>query len=322
MLGVPYSHITFTLPHGLNGMARRNKKQIYGLLMRTAWKTIKTLCEDPDNVGALPGMTAVLHTWGGDLKYHVHVHCLVTFGGLDKKQEWRWPRRKRKMAPYRKLRGRFRALFLRSLKRQMLKGEIRYHQPFEELHRELIKKEWVVNHQWPTAETKVIEEYLGRYICRIAISNKRLSYDANSQKVRIQYNDYAKQQSGQPAPKAFRQMDPLVAMSMILQHQLPAYFQKVRHYGLHAGRTYEKNREHLPEGVKRNGASVRTLIQILRDLLKAVPFRCTHCGATHFEVEGLAADAGYLRRLLKRHQRSPPAPKDRQTAPDIKVSLL
>lgn len=28
-------------------------------------------------------MTAVLHTWGSDLKYHVHAHCLVTFGGLS-----------------------------------------------------------------------------------------------------------------------------------------------------------------------------------------------------------------------------------------------
>jgi len=37
MLEVPYVHTTFTLPHELNGLARRNPQEIYGLLMRSAW---------------------------------------------------------------------------------------------------------------------------------------------------------------------------------------------------------------------------------------------------------------------------------------------
>ena len=62
MLKVPYVHTTFTLPHDLNGLARKNKKAIYGLLMRSCWQTINELCSDKSNVGAKPGMTAVLHT--------------------------------------------------------------------------------------------------------------------------------------------------------------------------------------------------------------------------------------------------------------------
>ncbi|MBK6816441.1 MAG: transposase [Saprospiraceae bacterium] len=33
---------------------------------------------------ATPGMTSILHTFGSDMKYHIHVHALVTFGGLAK----------------------------------------------------------------------------------------------------------------------------------------------------------------------------------------------------------------------------------------------
>lgn len=53
------------------------------MFFRVAWQTLRQLCGDKTRVGGLPGMTAVLHTWGSDLKHHVHIHCLVTFGGLD-----------------------------------------------------------------------------------------------------------------------------------------------------------------------------------------------------------------------------------------------
>ncbi|MEM6697853.1 MAG: transposase zinc-binding domain-containing protein [Bacteroidota bacterium] len=62
MLKVPYCHITFTLPHQLNGLARKNPKVIYGMLMRVAWKTIDHLTQQDTYLGGKVGMTAVLHT--------------------------------------------------------------------------------------------------------------------------------------------------------------------------------------------------------------------------------------------------------------------
>lgn len=79
LLKVPYVHSTFTLPHELNGLARNNQKAIYSLLMKTVWKVVKKLFANPKNVGGLPGMTSVLHTFGSDLKYHIHAHCLISF---------------------------------------------------------------------------------------------------------------------------------------------------------------------------------------------------------------------------------------------------
>ncbi|MBK7410577.1 MAG: transposase [Saprospirales bacterium] len=111
-------------------MAWRGDTPLYTLLLRTAWKTICSLCEEADHVGGMPGMTAVLHTWGSDLKYHVHAHCLVTFGGLtaDPVPEWKWPKRKNKLAPFRKFSKVYRTLFLAALQELMSRREVVYHQ--------------------------------------------------------------------------------------------------------------------------------------------------------------------------------------------------
>jgi hypothetical protein len=315
MLAVPYVHTTFTLPHELNGLARRNRAEIYGLLLRSAWKTVDLLCRDEENVGGKAGMTAVLHSWGSDLKYHVHAHCLITFGGLSKdpKADWKWPKKKKRLAGYRKICGTFRAVFLKGLKALMpteeadrKKGDLVYHRTYEEMEVELMKKRWVVHNTFPTSDTKVIEEYLGRYICRIGITNSRLSYDAGGKNVQIEYNNYRKQEKGKAAPKDYKQLPPLMAMQMILQHQVPRYFQRVRHYGLHSGVTYKKIKDDLPEDLKRNGKTVRTVIQILKSMLKQAPNCCTKCGGFDFEEEQIAGDPAYIKQFIELKKRGPP----------------
>ena len=56
-------------------------------------------------------------------------------------------------------------------------------------------------------------------------------------------------------------------VKVFLQHVVPAYFHRVRHTGLHAGATYKKIKDQLPDTVKRNRKTVRTVIQILTSLL-------------------------------------------------------
>jgi len=88
MLRVPYVHAVFTLPHQLNGIARNNANTIYSGLMQAAWETVHEIGK---STGYTPGMTSVLHTFGSDMKYHIHVHALITFGGLDNQGKWVYP---------------------------------------------------------------------------------------------------------------------------------------------------------------------------------------------------------------------------------------
>lgn len=312
MLPVPYCHITFTLPHALNGLARRSPKAVYNLLLRSAWATLKELCADEANVGGLPGATMVLHTWGSDLKYHVHAHCLVTFGGVGQgpkgAAQWEWPKRSKKLAGFRALRGVFRATFLKGLRACMERGEVQGIANFESLRAELLSKAWCVNHQRPRADAGIIEEYLGKYICRIGITHKRLSYQRGGKNVRIEHNDYARQEPGKPAPKAYREVAPLTAIGLILQHKLPRHFQRSRHYGLHAAPCYGKWEQLLPSKLRRNGGTVRTLFQLLRALLGEQPYECGQCGCTSFEREHVAPDRAYIVEHVLRGRAPPAAP--------------
>jgi len=150
--------------------------------MRSAWKTIKKLSKDEDNIGGLPGMVAVLHTFGSDMKYHVHVHTLITFGGLDENGEWHWPKRRKKIAPYRKMCSSYRNTFLKMLNEQIDKKEHVLVKDIEQVLEELESKRWNVRNQYPTADTEVLTRYLSRYINRVAISKSRLAYVAGQNK--------------------------------------------------------------------------------------------------------------------------------------------
>ena len=83
LLPIPYFHVVFTLPHQLNPLIRVNQRTLYDLLFQTAAQTLQAFARDPTHLGAEIGITAVLHTWGQTLTEHVHVHCVVTGGGLS-----------------------------------------------------------------------------------------------------------------------------------------------------------------------------------------------------------------------------------------------
>ena len=44
---------------------------------------------DKQWLGATPGIIQVLHTWNQELDYHVHMHCIVSGGGLTKTRKIR-----------------------------------------------------------------------------------------------------------------------------------------------------------------------------------------------------------------------------------------
>jgi len=295
---VPYVHTIFTLPHQLNRLAHQNESEIYSLLMKSAWKTIKVLARDSNNLGALPGMIAVLHTFGSDMKYHIHVHTLVTFGGIDEQGKWQYPKRKKKIAPYRRMCAVFRDIFLEGMQKLHQLKRLDCPFDFEELHADLSDIRWVVHNTPPTIDTSILERYLSRYINRTSISNSRLQYAKEQQKVKIIYNDYRNQKKGQPAPKTFKILDPLIAIDQFMQHVLPPYFQKSRRYGLHHPLTKKKLEIFIDERIKRNITHIRTVFEILTSLLGEEPHQCPQCGSTSFEVIALPPNKKWIHQYI------------------------
>jgi len=283
ILRCPYQHITFTMPHRLNTLAKAYPYNVYNILMRSAWMALKKCTAKDDHLGATPGAIMVLHTFGSDLKYHVHVHCLVTFGGIDKIGNWKWPKRKNKIIPFRALRAVFRSIFIQNLKKT-------YHQfnlpdPFDVLENDLLKKQWCVNQQPPTTNTQIIQQYLGKYICRVGLSKNRFHYDQTHQIVTLSFKDYKNAEpSTGIAPHSTKTLIPLLAINQILQHALPPYFQKCRYYGIHASATFKKHQSSIPKNIKNNSDTVRTIFQIIHQMLGLDTIKCTRCKHDQFEI--------------------------------------
>ncbi|MFQ5814524.1 MAG: transposase zinc-binding domain-containing protein, partial [Anaerolineae bacterium] len=79
-LPITYHHVIFTTDHAINALARVNKRAVYHLLFQAATETLKAYGQK--YLGGEIGITAVLHTWGEDLREHIHLHCIVTGGAL------------------------------------------------------------------------------------------------------------------------------------------------------------------------------------------------------------------------------------------------
>ena len=302
LLRIPYVHLVFTMPHQLNGLARSNKSAVYSILMRAAWKTVQAQMKDKT---VLPGMTAVLHPFGSDMKYHVHVHALVTFGGLEPSGKWVYPTHRYWIASFRKMCGTFKAISLQLIRKDIAQKKITSQQGNEDLLHEVGKIRWVVHSTRATTQTDVLKSYLARYINRIAISNNRLKYLAQTDEVAILYNDYRNQQNECAAPKAIKHLDPLTAIHQIIQHVLPRHFQKSRHYGLHHTCTLIRNQAE--EAIKAHPATVRTALQIITALLKRELYQCDYCQGQSFIKTEYPPDRIYLGQYLAPGtERAPP----------------
>lgn len=215
LLPVPYAHAIFTLPEPLRRLVRRHQKTLYGILMKAAAEALMELAADAHYVGGRIGLLAVLHTWGGAMVYHPHVHCLIPAGGLTAEGEWRFAR-KRYLLPVRALSRIFRAKFM-ALAR---KAHPELHFP-----ESLWSTDWVVYCKPAPQGGRKVLRYLGRYVHRVAITNRRITSICQG-RIGFGYKDSRTerwQTTHLPAREFIRRF---------LQHVLPQGFNKVRYYGL------------------------------------------------------------------------------------------
>jgi len=220
-------HAVFTVPHELGPLALRNRRLLFNLLFSAAAGTLLTLGRDARRLGALLGVTAVLHTWTRDLRFHPHVHCIITGGGLAT-DGTRWIASRRKyLFPIRVLSALFRGMVLAALARAHDRGELELggtdladREAFGRWKDALYRKDWVVYAKRPFAGPHQVFKYLGRYTHRVGISNRRL-VALDEQGVCFHTKD-GKQVTLSPGEFIRR----------FLLHVLPTGFVKIRHYGL------------------------------------------------------------------------------------------
>jgi len=266
-----------------------NQRRLYDSLFQTAAQTLQEFARDPNHLGAELGITAVLHTWGQTLTEHIHVHCVVTGGGLSPDGTQGRACSRRFLFAVNALgavfRGKYRAGLERLRRQQRLTfaGEsavLAAEAAWDSFRQQLYAKPWVVYAKPPWGSPELVLKYLSRYTHRVAIANSRLVFVGDGV-VRFRYTDYA-------AGGAAKVMD-LSAEEFLrrfLLHVVPTGFVRIRHYGLLANRTRQGKLSRARQLLAIMAAT--PLLSPLPMLApeSALPFgtatRCPLCAGTHW----------------------------------------
>jgi len=218
LLPCDYFHAVATVPSELHWIFRREQKYMYGLFMKISAEAVKELCAQKRHLGALPGILSVLHTWNGELGYHVHVHMLITGGGVTPDGEHFEPARGEFLVPVAVLSRKIAAKFREALEKE--KPSLVARIPERVWHRE-----WVSFCKPYGDGNDAVLKYLSRYVFRTAISNARI-LGMDDTHVTFRWKDRN--------ANVWRttRLPGVEFLWRFLQHVLPRGFHKVRYYGL------------------------------------------------------------------------------------------
>jgi hypothetical protein len=237
LLETRYFHVVFTLPHELHGLILQNEAELYGLLFRSVAETLLEVAQNPEHLGAEIGFFGILHTWGQNLLFHPHIHCVIPGGGFaPDRTHWVYPQYPF-FLPVKVLSKVFRGKFVAGLKCAHRQGRLIFAGSIKRLAegkcfaaflRTLFRQDWVVYAKPAFGGPEQVLRYLGRYTHRVAISNHRLvSFDGNN--VTFRWKDYARGNK-----QRVMMVSAAEFIRRFLVHVLPKGFVRIRHFGFMA----------------------------------------------------------------------------------------
>jgi hypothetical protein len=269
LLNVEHQHITLSVPAELRQLLFENRC-LLSVVSRAAASTVMQAFATRCRAHApIPGVMATVHTYGRDLGFHVHVHVLVTRGGLRADGVWQ-PVKFFPASQYRKL---WRDCLL-NLLRKKLKGKRGPRQMIGSLFRKY-PDGFIANVTSMYRSGKKAAAYCCRYTGRPPLSERRIiRYDG--QNVTIAYTDYRDKKNKELTLPAAQ------FLFRLLQHTWPRYMRDIHYYGLYQP-ARRKDNMNAVANASRYGDQVRPVVPISRRerlirLLTDSPRQCKVCG--------------------------------------------
>ena len=262
ILPVRHFHGVFTPPSQLRHLAMGHPAEVYTAFFRSVSELLLELGRT--HLKATLGLTMVLHTWTRDLRFHPHVHVLITAGGLSLDGQRFVHTRKNYLFPVKVMGRLLRGKVLDALRKLHRKGAFPELDlaAFNRLMASLAAhKCWVVYSKAPFRRSQHVLSYLGRYTHRVGIANSRL-LDVGP--THITFRTKGKQTATLP---------PVEFLRRFIQHVLPDGFHKIRHAGLYASAQ--------PRGLLKRARALLPAPRSSREphpVVTDAPRICTHCG--------------------------------------------
>jgi len=267
MYAVPYRHIILTVSDRLWPYFEGNSK-LQKLMLDTAAAVMKKIVKEYNGKDkkAEPGMIMVLHPFGRDLKTNMHVHMLMTEGGLTPKGKWiPMP-----YIDYRTIRKKWQYFILTALRKAM-PGNREMAKIIDWCFKERKNGFNIKAKRRIEGKTKQAARYMARYVRHPAIADSRIvNYD--TEKVTFIYEREGKTYTVV--------MDKYAFIHNVIKHIPDKNFKMVRYFGIHARRA--KKAVHI--AMEKLGLVVKSIIRpfLWRENIKEYtgndPLKCRDCG--------------------------------------------
>lgn len=267
-----HRHCVFTIDSELRHFFLEDR-ELLSLLFEAVQSVIfRIFAKDNKSENFTPGFILVLHTFGRDLKWNPHIHCLVSEGGIGNSGLWR----AKTHFNYTFLRNAFRTALLNLMEQKLGSS---FKKIKSRCYREH-KEGFYVYAKPNKCNPKVVTKYIGRYLGRPVIATSRIdAYDGES--VTFHYNRHEDEQL------VVETIPVMEFIQRLIQHIPEKHFKQIRYYGL-----YARNREtdkKLNSAISKEKRSILLSFNRWRDCILSSfgydPLKCPCCGETMLFLE-------------------------------------
>lgn len=237
-----YQHVIFSPPHEFLNYFRIGRNKYFNCLYSVVNQTLTDWYTSTKNNKKqyLPGFMLVMHTFGRSLSWHVHVHVLLTCGGLNQEQtDWV----NCNYIPHDFLKYHFKHNFLETIQTLWNNENIEeIPQPLrlwftpsyqQKVIQVVMKYTWYVHVGDRLTDAKSVVKYIGRYTKRPAIAESKI-LDYNGKEVTFTYQEHR-----MTRPEILR-LPALDFIERLIVHIPDVNFRIIRYGGFYANRVRGK----------------------------------------------------------------------------------
>jgi hypothetical protein len=265
-----YRHLVFSVPRELRELFFWHRELLPVACHAAAAGTIKAFESRCRRHRLVPGIVASCHTFGRNLRFHVHVHLLVTEGALQVGGVWQPVR----IFPARQYR-RYWHYYLLTKLRAALPAQ----HPAQATIGRLFRKYptgFIANVQSSYGSVRAALSYCCRYLARPPMGERRiLHYDGHY--VTFEYKDYKTCSTRRERCGAVR------FVRLLLQHVLPRYARNIHYYGLYRPQVRRRwfaqarRASKYPQNIGGPPARHLSWRERILQAFKVDPAHCPHC---------------------------------------------
>ena len=221
LIDVPHRHCVFTIDSQLRHFFLKDRSLLDCLFLAVNSVISRIFFKQNKSLNLTPGFIRVLHTFGRDLKWNPHIHCLLSEGGYSDNGFWR----RISHFNYTYLRNAFRTALLDEM-------ESRIGPSFNKIKSRCYREHkdgFYVYARPNTCDPKTAIKYIGRYLGRPVIAASRIDrYDGDL--VTFHYNRHEDD-------KYVEETIPVMEfIQRLIRHIPEKHFKMIRYGGIYARR--------------------------------------------------------------------------------------